>query len=193
MKKSILIFLMMFFLISFNSVCFGDDLNNFLNVVKPNFDRLLSDINELRKNNNETVLSILEKATGNTSYKDGSDQRKAADFYAVGMDTVLAEERGVEPLNPWLDKINGINNIETLLPVLEEMHVAGFTGFYGLGVFGDLKNSSMNALYLAPNALGLPNRDYYTKDDSSSVATREKYVFMLVFPGIRNHFAGCEK
>ena len=50
MKKSILIFLMMFFLISFNSVCFGDDLNNFLNVVKPNFDRLLSDINELRKN-----------------------------------------------------------------------------------------------------------------------------------------------
>lgn len=40
----------MFFLISFNSVCFGDDLNNFLNVVKPNFDRLLSDINELREN-----------------------------------------------------------------------------------------------------------------------------------------------
>ena len=131
---------------------------------------------ELRKNNNATVLEVLEKAAENKNYAAGSDQRKAADFYAVGMDSVLAEKRGVEPLRPWLEKIDGINSLESLQDVLAEMHVVGFTGFFGIGVFGDLKNSSMNALYLFPNALGLPNSDYYTKEDSSSVQLREKYV-----------------
>lgn len=131
---------------------------------------------ELRKNNNATVLEVLEKAAGNKNYEAGSDQRKAADFYAVGMDTVLAEERGIEPLEPWIGKIDEISTTEDLQNVLTEMHVAGFTGFFGIDVFGDLKNSSMNALYLFSNGLGLPNRDYYTNEDSSSVALREKYI-----------------
>jgi hypothetical protein len=50
MKRFFVIFAIMFLLISSNSVCFADNLNNFLNVVKPNFDRLLSDIKELREN-----------------------------------------------------------------------------------------------------------------------------------------------
>lgn len=131
--------------------------------------------NELRKQNDATVLAVLERAASNKSYQEGSDQRKAADFYAVGMDTSLAEERGITPLNPWIEKIDGIHDTESLQSVLEELHMAGFTGFFGLGVFGDLKNSSMNALYLGPNALGLPNRDYYTKDDSASLALQEQY------------------
>lgn len=134
---------------------------------------------ELRKNNRATVLSILEKAASNKAYTEGTDQRKAADFYAVGMDTVLAEKRGIEPLKPWLAKIEEINSLENLQKVLAEMHVVGFTGFFGIGVLGDLKNSSMNALYLFSNALGLPNRDYYTNDDSTSIALREKYVMHI--------------
>lgn len=131
---------------------------------------------ELSKDNRATVLSILQKAAASDEYAEGTDQRKAADFYAVGMDSVLAEERGTEPLKPWLEKIDGINSIENLQAVLAEMHVVGFTGFFGLDVMGDLKNSTMNALYLFPNAFGLPNSDYYTKQDSSSVQLREKYI-----------------
>jgi putative endopeptidase len=132
--------------------------------------------NELRKINDATVLAILEKAAKSSAYKAGSDQRKAADFYAVGMDTVLAEERAVAPIMPWIEKVELISDNASLQSVLEELHVAGYAGFFGMGVFGDLKNSSINALYLSPNALGLPNRDYYTKEDSASVAIREKYL-----------------
>jgi putative endopeptidase len=160
----------------------GDDFFRFVNGAWYDNTEIPADegrwgsFNELRKNNNETVLAVLEKAAGNKKYIAGSDERKAADFYAVGMDSALAEERGIEPLKPWLEKIEAIEDVASMQSVLEEMHVAGFPGFFGLGVFGDLMNSSINALYLAPNALGLPNRDYYTKEDSASVAIQKQYI-----------------
>lgn len=132
--------------------------------------------NELRKNNSETVLAVLEKAANNKSYVEGSDQRKAADFYAVGMDTVLAEKRGIEPVQPWFNKVESIENTAQLQNVLIKMHILGFSGFFGAGISPDLKQSDLNTLYLGTGGMGLPNRDYYTKDDESSKEIRAKYI-----------------
>lgn len=130
---------------------------------------------ELRKNNSETVLAILEKAAKDKSYVEGSDQRKAADFYAVGMDSVLAEKRGAKPIQPWFEKVESIENIAQLQNVLIKLHILGFSGFYGAGISPDLMQSDINTLYLGAGGFGLPNRDYYTKDDSASVQLRAKY------------------
>src|SRR5688572_17598253 len=44
--------------------------------------------NELREFNNEAVLQVLKKAGENTEkYPEGTDQRKAADFYSMAMDS----------------------------------------------------------------------------------------------------------
>ena len=52
--------------------------------------------NELREFNNDAVLKVLKKAGENTEkYPDGTDQRKAADFYSIGMDSLLAEKAGM--------------------------------------------------------------------------------------------------
>ena len=60
-------------------------------------------VNELREFNNDAVLKVLKKAAENTTlYPDGTDQRKAADFYSIGMDSLLAEKAGIEPLKPYL-------------------------------------------------------------------------------------------
>ena len=49
--------------------------------------------NELREFNNDAVLQVLKKAGENTEkYPEGTDQRKAADFYSMGMDSALAEK-----------------------------------------------------------------------------------------------------
>ncbi len=131
---------------------------------------------ELRKKNNAVVLEVLEKATQSGQFAEGSDEMKVAEFYAVGMDTVLAEERGIQPIQPYLNKIDALTSTQQLQTLLQEMHIEGFDPFFGIGVMPDLMNSTMNAVYLVPSGLGLPNRDYYTKSDSVSVELRQKYV-----------------
>ena len=65
--------------------------------------------NELREFNNDAVLKVLKKAGADANlYPEGTDQRKAADFYSIGMDSLLAERAGIEPIIPYIDKINVI-------------------------------------------------------------------------------------
>lgn len=130
---------------------------------------------KLRKETNHEVLDILDGAIQSGEYAEGTDQKKAADFFSVGMDSLLAEKAGVAPVKSLFEKIDGINSIADMQSVFAELHVYGISPFFNVGVFGDLKNSDMNAFYLATGGLGLPNKDYYTKDDARSKEIREKY------------------
>lgn len=132
--------------------------------------------NELREENNEVVLSVLETASRSGKYEDGTDQKKAGDFYSIGMDSLLAEGVGVQPLKPYFDKIAAISNVQDLQKYLSEQQTYGGGAFFGFGIFPDLKNSKVMATYIAQGGLGLPDRDYYTKTDERSVEIREKYV-----------------
>jgi len=131
---------------------------------------------ELRETNNKMVLEILEGAADNPDFKDGSDERKAVNFFSVGMDSTLAENVGVDALAGWMEKIDGISDVAGLQTLLADMHSASYGGFHGVASFANLKDSKINALYVVAGGLGLPNRDYYTKTDEKSVEIREKYV-----------------
>ncbi len=132
--------------------------------------------NELREKNNEVVLDVLERAAASDQYKEGSDQRKAADYYAVAMDSNLAEEQGLKPIMPILDKVDAIENKEDLLEFMAYQSKVGGSAFFGFSIFPDLMNSDVYASYLTQDGLGLPDKDYYTKTDASSVELREKYI-----------------
>jgi putative endopeptidase len=109
---------------------------------------------------------VLKKAGENTEkYPDGTDQRKAADFYSIGMDSVLAEKVGTEPLKPYLEKINSIQNKNEIQNYLIADVLTGGGAFFGLSVIPDLKNSKKMAAYIESGGLGLPERDYYLNND----------------------------
>ncbi|MFY0689235.1 MAG: M13 family metallopeptidase [Cyclobacteriaceae bacterium] len=132
---------------------------------------------ELRDRNNDLVLDIMNKAAENPEFVAGSDERKAIDFFAVGMDSSLAETVGTQPIKKWLDKIDALESNEEIQGLLAEMHPYGYNSFSGgIGVFPHLKKSDVNALYIGSDGLGLPNRDYYTKEDEKSIEIRNKYV-----------------
>ena len=132
--------------------------------------------NELREFNNDAVLNVLKKAGANAEkYPEGTDQRKAADFYSVAMDSMLAEKAGITPLKPYLDQIDNIKSKADIQDYLVADVLTGGGAFFGFSVFPDLKNSKKMAAYLAPDGLGLPERDYYLNDDAKSKETREKY------------------
>ncbi len=150
--------------------------------------------NELSEFNNKAVLEVLKKAGENPKYTDGTDQRKAVDFFSVGMDSSLAESAGLEPLTPKLTVIETIKSKVDLQTYLVEQELEGGGAFFSFQVFPDLKNSKKMAAYLGSGGIGLPERDYYIKTDAKSKETREKYkehvTRMLIVIGVDPAAAG---
>ena len=138
--------------------------------------------NELRQKTDREVLSILSAAMGNDkdlkkiNVLPGSDQQKAVYLFQTIMDTVSRNEQGINPIKPYLAKIEAIKDINDLQHYLAEMEPKGGAGFFGFYVSSHTKNSNINAGFLSPSGLGLPDRDYYIKDDEDSKEKREKYV-----------------
>ncbi len=101
---------------------------------------------------------------------------KVAAVYNAYMDTEAIEAAGLAPAQPYLDKIAAIDSREALATVFAE---PGFASPIGGWVFVDDKAPDVNIMQWGLGGLGLPDRDYYTNDDESSVALREAYVTML--------------
>ncbi len=130
---------------------------------------------ELRKNTDSSALALLENAANNKNMEASSDQAKAVYLFQSIMDTVARNEKGMEPIKPYLAKIDSIQNKEDLQNYLTEMQQYGGAGFFGFTVRADAKDSNSNAAYLYPTGLGLPDRDYYVGEDSGSKDIKEKY------------------
>lgn len=130
---------------------------------------------ELRKRTDEDALALLENASKSDSLDASSDQAKAVFLYKSIMDTLTRNQQGIEPVKPYLAKIDSIQTKEDLQNFLVDMSEYGSAGFFAFGVQADRKNSNMNAAYIYPSGLGLPDRDYYVADDSDSKEKREKY------------------
>ncbi|MGY5850725.1 M13 family metallopeptidase [Salegentibacter sp. F14] len=130
---------------------------------------------ELRQTTDADALTLLEGASNNENLDPQSDKAKAVYLYNTIMDTVSRNEQGVTPVEPYLKKVDAIQNKEDLQGFLTDMQQYGGAGFFSFGVRADAKNSNQNAAYLYPTGLGLPDRDYYVADDPDSKEKREKY------------------
>jgi len=130
---------------------------------------------ELRQRTDEDALALLEKTANSDDLDASTDQAKAVYLYKSIMDTVARNKQGIEPVKPYLAKIDSIQNKADLQKFLVEMSEYGSAGFFSFGVGADSKNSDMNAAYLNPSGLGLPERDYYLQNDADSKEIRNKY------------------
>jgi len=137
--------------------------------------------NQLRKKTDADVLTILNKAIEESNFpkiKDAkgneidSDQEKAVNYYQTIMDTVARNAQGKAPVMPYLAKVAEIKTKKDVETYLTNMAPYGGGGFYGFGVYNDLKNSSQYAGYMGGGSLGL-SRDYYV--DAKVKDKLEKY------------------
>jgi putative endopeptidase len=138
---------------------------------------------ELRKKTDADVLAILDEAIKEGDFpkvKDAqgneidSDQEKAVNYFESIMDTVTRNQQGIEPLKPYLAKIDEIKTKADVETYLTNVAPYGGGPFYGFGVFNDLKDSKMNAGYMGAGGLGL-NRDYYVDEDDDTKEKLKKY------------------
>ena len=105
----------------------------------------------------------------------GSIERKVGDFYAAGMDTAAINKRGYEPIKPLLARIDAITDVASLLTFVADEQKAGDGSIIGFSVGPDNKRSTVNIAQFNQTGIGLPERDYYMKTDSSTIAIQKAY------------------
>jgi len=128
-------------------------------------------------------------------FPEGSEGQKIQDLYASYMNLEKRNAEGIKPIQGNLSKIDAIKNLKDLQNYLISVTKEGENNFYGWGVYADLKDSKMNAVYLGDATLGL-GRDYYQKENeknTEAIAEYQKYVAsMLKELGYKNGDAAAK-
>ena len=130
---------------------------------------------ELSERNRAILKQILEETSAKTAWAPGSIQQKVGDFYASGMDEAAIEKRGLAPMKPIFATIDGLKDAKQLPALLAKLHNQGLPGGFDFFVGQDMKESTRYMGNLMQGGTGLPDRDYYLKDDARSRDIRAKY------------------
>ena len=109
----------------------------------------------------------------------GTVGQKVTDLYNLAMDSIRLNREGAQPIQADLAEVQTFKK-ENLTETLAKMHLALANPFFGIGVEGDLSNSSMNVVYMSAGTSGLPDRDYYLNTDPDSKKLQEAYRNTLV-------------
>ncbi|HEY0782472.1 MAG TPA: M13 family metallopeptidase, partial [Thermoanaerobaculia bacterium] len=142
--------------------------------------------NSLLDRNLDTLHQILEDAAADKSAPPESIKHKVGNFYRTGMDVSRIEHDAAHPLESPLARIADVKDAPSLLVEIATLQKSGIPcdggGFCVLSpgfrfrVAPDAKDSEHEIAGLAQGGLGLPDRDYYLKEDEKSVEIRAKYV-----------------
>jgi putative endopeptidase len=131
--------------------------------------------NALQNHNQEVLRGILEAAAVSKS-APGTVEQKIGDFYSACMNTEAIEAAGLKPIQPELDRIAAIGNLAEFQDEVAHLQSMGTRVLFGFGSEQDDKNSQQVIGGARQGGLGLPDRDYYTKDDDKSKMLRDQYV-----------------
>jgi putative endopeptidase len=131
--------------------------------------------NELQQRGEYIVRDILEKASADRPGRSSNEQ-KIGDYYASCMDESAIEKAGTRPLDPDFRSIAAIQSKADLPKEIVRLHREGTDVLFGFDSGSDFKNASQIIAEVDQGGLGLPDRDYYFKDDPKSVELRKKYV-----------------
>src|SRR5215472_12273760 len=128
--------------------------------------------NALEELSTERVRAIIEAAAA-AHPAAGTPQQQIGDYYASFMDTEATEANGLAPAQADLKRIAEATSRESLARLFA---LPGFASLFDIDLPADFKNPDRYAVVISESSLGLPDRDYYLKDDPQLRALREKYV-----------------
>jgi predicted metalloendopeptidase len=131
--------------------------------------------NELAEYNRQVLHEILEKASAKDAKRTPITQM-IGDFYQSCMNEEAANSKAAAPLKPLLDRIAAISSRDQLVDTIAYLHSQGVGVLFGFSAQPDLHDASVEVAGVSQGGLGLPDRDYYLKQDANSQDTRQKYL-----------------
>jgi putative endopeptidase len=124
----------------------------------------------------ENILhTMLEKAAAGGANRTPNEQ-KIGDYYASCMDTAEIDKKGLQPLQPDLDRIAALKNKNELPELLAHFQMINVNAFFGFGEQQDFKDATKQIAAADQGGLGLPERDYYFRTGEVAEKTRAEYV-----------------
>ncbi|MGH8193809.1 MAG: M13 family metallopeptidase [Woeseiaceae bacterium] len=143
----------------------------------------------------EQVKAIIEQAAEG-DFPEGSDEQKVGNLYHSYMDMETRNSLGTKPLKHEFETIDALENYDQLVVYFAEANKTGFSMPFTLQQYVDFKNPDTYMMYTYQAGLGLPDREYYFKDDDKSAEIRKQYVTyvatMLDLAGIDDSAAAAD-
>jgi putative endopeptidase len=129
----------------------------------------------LEENNRDVLREILETASKPDAGRE-STVRLIGDYYAACMDEKAVEAAGLKPLEDELGQIRGLRDKAQIAAVVARLHREGADVMFQFSSGQDFKDSNQVIAQVDQGGLGLPDRDYYLKQDAESEKLRHQYV-----------------
>ncbi len=133
----------------------------------------------LEDENLNKLKNILAGVEKNTTVKKGSSEQLVGDFYFTGMDSAFIEQQGFKPVEKDLNAVDAIKGLKDFYKELAYVQLGYSNPLFGFGSGADAKNSKMNIAQLRQSGLGMPDRDYYLKDDSNTKKIKDDYSQLI--------------
>jgi endothelin-converting enzyme/putative endopeptidase len=130
---------------------------------------------QLEERNRDVLREILEAASKPDAGRDLT-ARLIGDYYAACMDEKTVEAAGLKPLEDELGQIRGLRDKAQLAAVVARLQREGADVMFQFSSGQDFKDSNQVIAQVDQGGLGLPERDYYLKQDAQSAKLRGEYV-----------------
>ena len=129
----------------------------------------------LEEYNRQLLRGILEQAAKPNPSRS-PDEQKIGDYYSSCMDTSTINTDGLKPLRAELDRIAALKDKKELPSLIAHYQMIGVTAFFDFGSMQDYKDATKEIAVADQGGLGLPEKDYYLRDDPKSVKLRQEYA-----------------
>lgn len=130
---------------------------------------------EVHERNEKRLKTILEEAAS-ADASQGSDKQLIGSFYTSYMDQARANELGLEPLAAMLSSIDDARTHDDVLRLFGQFIRMDIEHPFAYYVDRDRGDTRRSLFYFWQGGLGLPDRDYYLKDDEKFAEIRAAYV-----------------
>ena len=129
----------------------------------------------LADKNQQALRQILEAAEKSAA-PAGSNEKKVGDFYASCMDTAAIETAGTKPIDSMLQRVAETRSAKDLPALAAQLQQHGVSVMFRFTSNQDAKDSTQVIATALQGGLGLPERDYYLRDDEKSKKLRDDYA-----------------
>ena len=130
---------------------------------------------ELSEKNQEAMRTVLEAAEKSNAAA-GSNEQKIGDLYASCMDTASIDAAGIKPIEGTLAEIAALRDPSQLQPEIAKLQNQGIGVVFRFSSGQDLDDSTKVIGIASQGGLGLPDRDYYLREDAKSKQLRTDYI-----------------
>jgi len=140
---------------------------------RPMWSRSFSTIDQ---GNREKLKGILEKYAQGDSKPENPYSKKLGDFYHACVSEDSIEKNSLGELNTELKSIEQLTDVKQLAPLIAKLHLEGADVFFDFGEEQDAKDSTQVIGTVDQGGKGLPDRDYYLKNDPKMREIKKQYL-----------------